>query len=745
MSVFNFPQFEDEYDGYKMRVLVDEVTRQFQALQQEAPSAGGGGGGVTDHALLTGRSNPDQHPIAAITGLQAALNAKANQVDLAALTLVVAQNTSDIVVLRTDLDAHLVDFLNPHQVTLQQAYDEITTPPQIDINATPDPLTVDATVAGEIFRVRDAANVDVLNVATTGITFSNAYSFPTADGAANTVLRTDGAGTLTFVAGSTLGITIQDTYDAATTPPQLTINATPDPLTIVGGVDPGDVFAVQTAAAGDILRVASLAAGHEITIGPAGNRSYVLSEPSTISNPTTIQVIPDGRTKTVINAADNSAVLYWDSTFTSNIAGGGGIGNDSGFGMVFSVGTLELLDQGNLFSTSILFNQATRVELAAANTGPIYTMVNQPQLRNSGATNRTGSQANAVRSQLRIQPDSTGDITLTSHETYFATIILDSSVSTGDAFCTTVNYFAPKAPTFLGVGGAITTLNVMDIPNIPIAGITNLRGINSAMASGVFINHTGAAPSFFGGTVELDDAVILQLGDTSGAQFSRVASSGFRVEGFGGAENEGLDFSFQTPDNIGIVPTAAAGINVNSVEFAFGTGATADGTNNWVMAFAPGLRATQLAGDYSEVLFTSATAITIAHALSNFATWTVNAPTIVLGAGSIVNAANVLIQTSMSQGTNRYGLLVTSNPSGGTLNYAARFTGSAGVRIDGLFEHTGTTFGIFGTTPATQPPAYTPTNVTTDRTYDANSTTVNELADVLGTLIADLQSLGVVG
>jgi len=36
------------------------------------------------------------------------------------------------------------------------------------------------------------------------------------------------------------------------------------------------------------------------------------------------------------------------------------------------------------------------------------------------------------------------------------------------------------------------------------------------------------------------------------------------------------------------------------------------------------------------------------------------------------------------------------------------------------------------------------TNVTTDRTYDANATTVDELADVLGTLIADLQAKSVV-
>jgi hypothetical protein len=39
--------------------------------------------------------------------------------------------------------------------------------------------------------------------------------------------------------------------------------------------------------------------------------------------------------------------------------------------------------------------------------------------------------------------------------------------------------------------------------------------------------------------------------------------------------------------------------------------------------------------------------------------------------------------------------------------------------------------------------AYTPTNVTTDRSYNANATTTDELADVLGTLIADLQGKGI--
>lgn len=40
--------------------------------------------------------------------------------------------------------------------------------------------------------------------------------------------------------------------------------------------------------------------------------------------------------------------------------------------------------------------------------------------------------------------------------------------------------------------------------------------------------------------------------------------------------------------------------------------------------------------------------------------------------------------------------------------------------------------------------AYSTSNVTTDRTYDANSTTLDELADILGTLIADLKLTGLI-
>ena len=50
--------------------------------------------------------------------------------------------------------------------------------------------------------------------------------------------------------------------------------------------------------------------------------------------------------------------------------------------------------------------------------------------------------------------------------------------------------------------------------------------------------------------------------------------------------------------------------------------------------------------------------------------------------------------------------------------------------------------GFYGVTPVARSAAYTTSNVSADRAFDANATTIDELADVLGTLIADLKLYG---
>ena len=62
---FTTVQFENIYDVYKMRALVDDLERQFLSLQQELTSVAG-----TDHNDLPGRGVDDAHPISAITNLQ---------------------------------------------------------------------------------------------------------------------------------------------------------------------------------------------------------------------------------------------------------------------------------------------------------------------------------------------------------------------------------------------------------------------------------------------------------------------------------------------------------------------------------------------------------------------------------------------------------------------------------------------------------------------------------------------------
>jgi hypothetical protein len=101
----------------------------------------------------------------------------------------------------------------------------------------------------------------------------------------------------------------------------------------------------------------------------------------------------------------------------------------------------------------------------------------------------------------------------------------------------------------------------------------------------------------------------------------------------------------------------------------------------------------------------------------------------------------------------------TDKAGGDLLLYPGVSTGSAesGIQLYGcvagasgtvdrtqtkMLQILGNKIGLFGVTPVVRPSAYTITNGTTDRTYDANATTIDELADVIYTIIADLQSLG---
>jgi hypothetical protein len=97
---------------------------------------------------------------------------------------------------------------------------------------------------------------------------------------------------------------------------------------------------------------------------------------------------------------------------------------------------------------------------------------------------------------------------------------------------------------------------------------------------------------------------------------------------------------------------------------------------------------------------------------------------------------------------NRIGLFVEHVGQTGYTGYTGPtgYTGYTGPQITGYTGYTGPIgyTGYTGPAIAGSGQTYIASNVTPDRTYDANATTTDELADVLGTLIADLRGLGIV-
>lgn len=106
--------------------------------------------------------------------------------------------------------------------------------------------------------------------------------------------------------------------------------------------------------------------------------------------------------------------------------------------------------------------------------------------------------------------------------------------------------------------------------------------------------------------------------------------------------------------------------------------------------------------------------------------------------GSSYHAGDMLLGTTTNSGrltvrgsgTSSAANGLTVEDSGGTDNFV--------VRNDGAYAFRGGTVGLAQT-------GYTTfTNLVTDRTCDANATTVEELADILGTLIVDLKTKGII-
>jgi hypothetical protein len=79
-----------------------------------------------------------------------------------------------------------------------------------------------------------------------------------------------------------------------------------------------------------------------------------------------------------------------------------------------------------------------------------------------------------------------------------------------------------------------------------------------------------------------------------------------------------------------------------------------------------------------------------------------------------------------------------------TLKVYSSVDGQLDIDADTKLEITAPAVTVSGTLEVGAVQTYTESNVTTDRSFDADATSIHELADVLGTLIADLRTIGLV-
>lgn len=486
-----------------------------------------------------------------------------------------------------------------------------------------------------------------------------------------------GAGVTASGAGTTKTITIpgggsvdnmQDTYDnTGVTQPKIEVTAANGAITFRdAAASIGDVFILEDNAGVDFFNVAET----QFQFGETPQRLFDANN-RTGATPGYggFEFYPDDFTR--LDVATQPGAFIWTSTLTSSAPGGGPVGNDTAPNFVSWQGEIILTEQGNLFNTQSLFNQGTVVTCDGANTGPIYTMINQPQFRVSAAGGaRTGSQQNAVRSQLRVGPNIAGTFTLASYEPFFAVAIMNAAG--GAVSISTVNYFAPKGPTGMGGGATIGTLHCLDLPNIASTGITTLHGISSAMNSGQFLFHSGVASAEF-----TNSAFRMRFDDNAGIEFGTGNDVLVRWDGatFNFEFAAGGDLEFTGPSAGEIVlstPTAVDAIQLDFAHISFGT-TTGLPASNWFTIFsAPNLRSPVVGGEYSDVLWTAGGTIDIdGLAISDLQAFKINSPSVILSGGTIANMSN---------------LFVSAMPSfGAPLRQALRVTGR--TTIDGVMNN----------------------------------------------------------
>lgn len=487
--------------------------------------------------------------------------------------------------------------------------------------------------------------------------------------------------------GSGAGQTsLQRAYDNSTGDnPQILLDAIPTPLSF------------QAQVAGAVLEIRDVGAANTIFEVDADPDLIVARSGVTIDN------------AFINGGASTDLTLSATYTQTGAFIGGGILSNGTITTAVSTTWVWALLQESKsyliginpAFAAFTLFNALATI----GNSGNF----NLPQalILNNGVSHRrttSGTSTTAQNIGLSNSPNTrtlvsgaimtktTGD-TAVRHAPTFGTVA-GSTINFGTQ--RGLHCINPAAGLFQPGAGAenMTAFIGVEIDAVSFGGNVTKRALRSALTAAsntLMIDNTGGAASDFkNGRIHVNDNTGVNFGNTDAASdvqtYWSSAVSAWRLQ----FASTGDSMQFSSPAADRFLIDTNGGNSVGEFNFncaRFSMGAQTGAVGNQVGNFVAGARTVSVGGEWSDFLLTQAANITVDAAMGLVAGWTINAPSITLGTGSVTSAGALNVGGNVNQGSvNRFGVRILSNPSGGSGVNAALWVTAGLSRFDGRVD-----------------------------------------------------------
>lgn len=486
-------------------------------------------------------------------------------------------------------------------------------------------------------------------------------------------VRGNAGGTaLEFVAASA-AITLQNAYDASTSP-EITVDATRGALTIRDNATPigAQLFEVEDNAGANLFDVAidRININSPLEIGDvSANDQLALRYRPTFSPAAFIGgMISVAADVTYTNALFIVATLADNTTYRAAVG--------PGFAAFTLLNALPIIQNSGNFNL---------VQALVLNCGVVHSRITAGTSTTTQTIGLSFSPQTRAAASGAVMTKTVGDTAVTVSPT-FATVA-GSTVNLGTIIG--VNCRTPAVALFQQQAGTETMTGYIGLnySSMAFGGNVTKIVVNSALPAATlsfFLNNAGGAQSNFGGGFLMDCGLVQILSDTLG--LSLGAGGGDVQVLFDGTDllfnpvvGDNLRFNFSTvsgrdtyiwsAQDFAVSQTNYTELSLAFDRFSFGQAA---GVGNQVMAFVSPARVTSTAGDWSDCLLTQAGNITLDHAISTLAAWTVNQVSITLGTGSVTGNTVTLLVGGM-----------TTSGIGSADTHALRVTGRrTGLGVD---------------------------------------------------------------